>query len=181
MHPRHFPTPTEERDRYLLHHNEPGDEQYTEYMKALIEPLIPRIPKDAKGLDYGCGPVCAAETELNRAGFHINSFDPFFYNHLEYLDEQYDFIFCCETAEHFHNPLQEFSRFQRMLKAGGLLQVVTELCSNFQLFDDWWYARDFTHVCFYSESTMQWIANHFRWHLEFGRGKVAIFEKTYQV
>jgi SAM-dependent methyltransferase len=181
MHPRHFPAPTAERDRYLLHHNELGDEKYTKYMKALIEPLIVRIPKGAKGLDYGCGPACVVETELKRAGFQVNSFDPFFRNQLEYLDEQYEFIFCCETAEHLHNPLQEFSRFQRVLKAGGLLLVVTELFSDSQLFDDWWYTRDFTHVCFYSESTMQWIAGKYDWRFELMEGNVALFQKASQL
>jgi SAM-dependent methyltransferase len=177
MHPQDLPTPSEERDRYLLHHNEAGDEQYAEYIRNMIKPLIARVPAETVGLDYGCGPARIVETELERAGFHVNSFDPFFNNQIEYLEGQYAFIFCCETAEHFHNPHREFSQLQRLLKPGGLLQIVTNLYSASQQFDEWWYVRDLTHVCFYSEFTLQWIADQFHWHLETEGGNVAMFKK----
>jgi hypothetical protein len=176
MHPEDLPEASIERERYLHHHNEVDDEQYAKYIRALVDQLIARVPPGKTGLDYGCGPVCFVEAELERLGFHVNSFDPFFHNHPEYLVSQYDFIFCCETAEHFHNPHREFSLFQRTLKPGGLLQLVTQFYSDSQSFDKWWYPRDFTHVCFYSEVTMRWIANRFQWSLELPGSNITVFE-----
>jgi hypothetical protein len=45
------------------------------------------------------------------------------------------------------------------------------------VFERWWYARDPTHVCFYTPTTLRWIATHHRWSLERPSTNVAIFLK----
>ena len=44
-------------------------------------------------------------------------------------------------------------------------------------FEDWWYVRDPTHVCFYAPETLEWIARRFGWSLERPSRDVALFRK----
>ena len=64
-----------------------------------------------------------------------------------------------------------------MLLPGGWLGVMTEFCQPARPFSSWHYLRDPTHVCFYSENTMRWLARRHGWSLEVPRANVVLFRK----
>lgn len=105
--------------------NDPEDADYRRFLARLAGPLLQRLPSDATGLDYGCGPGPALACMLREAGLQIRLFDPFFAPDPAALDDLYDFITCTETIEHFHHPAEEFARFDRMVRPGGWLAVMT--------------------------------------------------------
>lgn len=113
-----------------------------------------------KGLDYGSGPRPVLAMMLKEKGFSCDVYDPLFQPDPAKLERSYDFITCTEVVEHFHEPLAEFNRLFGLLKEDGELAVMTQLRPA-EGFERWWYARDPTHMSFYSGKTMAWIAGRF--------------------
>ncbi|MCH8053125.1 MAG: methyltransferase domain-containing protein, partial [Planctomycetes bacterium] len=95
------------------------------------------------------------------------------------LDRSYDFVTCTETAEHFFEPGKEFEKLNGLVQPGGWLAVMTELFRD-QVFVDWRYVRDETHVAFYRQRTMQWNAEWLDWSVSFPGKDVVIFRKPIQ-
>lgn len=60
-----FPAPHEEHANYLLHHNDPA---YRRFPPQLGDPLMARLEKASRGLDYGCGPGPGLAAMLREAG-----------------------------------------------------------------------------------------------------------------
>jgi SAM-dependent methyltransferase len=155
----------EEGSRYKSHNNDPNDQRYIEHLSKLTDKLIPYLNHGASGLDYGCGQGKPISFILGKEGYVVDNYDPFFYNDKELLKKKYDFVTCTETAEHFHDPGKEFELFDKMMKPGGILAIMTNLYSDGIIFNDWWYHRDPTHVAFYSFTTFQWIAKNYNWSI----------------
>jgi SAM-dependent methyltransferase len=168
----------EEHARYALHRNDPADAGYRAFLDRLATPLAARLPAGAEGLDYGSGPGPALAVMLEERGFVMRIFDPFFANEAAVLERVYDFITCTETVEHFFEPAAEFRRFDRLLRPGGWLAIMTELRREERSFAEWWYVRDPTHVCFYQQATFEWIAAAFGWTLDFPHPNVPLFRKA---
>lgn len=177
--PAHRVSTEEEHLRYRRHHNDPVDEGYRRFLAKLAEPLLQRLSPQAKGLDYGCGPGPALACMLGEAGQRMTLFDPLFFPDPEVLDDLYDFITCTETIEHFHRPAEEFARFDRMLRPGGWLALMTCFQTDDHRFASWHYRRDMTHVVFYREETLRHIARRFGWSCEIPVKDVALMQKPY--
>ncbi|MFT5207982.1 MAG: SAM-dependent methyltransferase [Candidatus Omnitrophota bacterium] len=175
--PEHRLSAEEEKSRYDLHCNNPEDLDYLDFLNRLAKPMIVELKSDSLGLDYGCGPGPAMQIPFEQAGHRVNLFDPFYYFQNKALDEQYDFITVSEVAEHFFNPSKEFEQFNHLLKPGGILGVMTQLRLLGSKFQDWWYPRDPTHVTFYSQKTMEWIAKQYNWVLGQPRHDICLFSK----
>lgn len=108
------------------------------------------------------------------------------------LRRSYDFVTCNEAAEHFCRPHSEFAQWaDGMVRTGGLLAIATrappkevvEAQMKVQMdthlptshgshstsppspspFSSWWYARDPTHVSFYSDATFSLIESRWGW------------------
>lgn len=171
MHPR----PLEEVVRYAQHDNRRDDPRYVEFLRRLADPLMARLSPGARGLDFGSGPVPVLGELLTANGFPAVSYDPVFAPHEELLEDRYDFISCSEVAEHLHDPAAAFERFARLLRPGGTLGVMTRFHGHEAPFEDWWYRRDPTHVCFYREETMQWIGARHAWSVDFPVPNVVLF------
>ena len=165
----------QERAYYLTHENAVDDPGYRAFLAPLAGALTARLPPAARGLDYGAGAAPALAAMLAEAGFPTVSFDPFFAPDAAVLERRYDFITCTEVLEHMHHPARELLLLDSLLKPGGRLGVMTELRPGDERFADWHYHRDPTHVCFYSESCLRWIAESFGWELEWRAGRCAIF------
>jgi SAM-dependent methyltransferase len=131
----------------------------------------------AEGLDYGAGPGPTLSVMLEEQGFPMTIHDPYFAPHREALDRTYDFITCTETAEHFFDPGREFDRLDRLLRPAGWLGLMTLRPDPDTNLADWHYLRDPTHVCFYEDAALAWIAGHFGWQLEIISNSVALFQK----
>lgn len=147
-----------ERAHYGLHQNDPSDAEYRRFLSRLLDKLLPRLAPGASGLDYGCGPGPALAAMLREAGHEVALYDPFFAPGKDVLDRSYDFVTCTETAEHFHDPAAEFARLAGLVRPGGWLAIMTCFQTDDARFAGWHYRKDPTHVVFYREETLRFIA-----------------------
>ena len=170
------PDAASERAIYLLHENDADDPGYRSFLERLAQPLLARLGAGARGLDYGCGPEPVLAAMLQERGFEMTAYDPFFAPNASALRQQYDFISCCEVAEHFHAPGAEFEKLAALLKPGAWLGVMTRWRDPAADFSRWHYVRDPTHVCFYHPGTLQWLAQRHGWQLHCPAPHVALFQ-----
>lgn len=170
-------SPEDELARYLLHENNPEDCRYRKFLSRLTNHLMPKLQPGAKGLDFGSGPGPTLSVMLEEAGFLMDIYDPYFAPDTAPFEHRYDFITCTETVEHFHHPAKEFYQFDQLLRCGGWLGIMTEMLESDTDFANWWYHREPTHVCFYKQETMVWIATHYGWKVEYPRKNVTLFYK----
>jgi SAM-dependent methyltransferase len=175
--PARHPDCETERAHYALHENDPDDPRYRAFLARLADPLLAVLPRGACGLDYGSGPGPALAAMLREAGHRVALYDPLFAPDTRVLENTYDFITCTETAEHFHDPAFEFARLDTLLRPGGWLGLMTIFQNDDARFAGWHYRRDHTHVVFYREETMHWIAAHFGWHCTIPRPDVVLMRK----
>ncbi len=177
LNPGQLPSAQEERDHYTLHENDPGDPRYRAFLARLAEPLMARLKPGSRGLDYGSGPGPALAAMLREAGHEMMIHDPFFPCDEDALHRTYEFITCTETAEHFHRPWEEFQRLDALLEPGGVLGLMTCFRTDDHLFETWHYRHDPTHVVFYKEETLRFLAAQLGWDCEIPRKDVAIMRK----
>ena len=169
----------DEYKHYLTHNNDVNDPRYKKFLSNLMLPLIERIKLNSIGLDYGCGPGPALSLMLREKGYQMFNYDPFFHPKKSNLLKKYDFISCSETVEHFHNPFYEFTRFNELLNDGGIIGIMTNFHSKENIFENWYYIKDPTHVVFYSKNTFLIIAKMFKWDCEFLNNNLVFFKKIY--
>lgn len=136
------------------------------YLSRTALPVVEHLAPGAHGLDYGCGPTQGMTALLSPMGFSVESYDPFFFSDPGVLKNRYDFVLCSEAAEHFFSPRAEFEQLSTLVRRGGWLGVSSRLAVAQEKFADWWYRRDPTHVCFYAEETVHWIARKWGWRVE---------------
>lgn len=170
------PLPLDEVVRYTEHRNLESDEGYRRFLERLSLPVTARLASGTQGLDFGCGPVPVLAGILTNAGFPTVGYDPLFAPQEELLGRQYDFVTCSEVVEHLHEPSRVLALFGRLLAGGGVLGVMTRFHRPEVPFESWWYRRDSTHVCFYAEATMHWIASCHGWSVEIPSPDVALFD-----
>jgi 2-polyprenyl-3-methyl-5-hydroxy-6-metoxy-1,4-benzoquinol methylase len=135
------------------------DEGYQKFNRPVIEAILTR-PAPLDILDFGCGDGPVIPHMLQGSGYNIELYDPFFRPDESVLEKEYDVVTLVEVAEHLYYPQKEFTRIKKMLKPGGRLIAMTELFRDHMNFGDWYYRKDPTHVCLYSERTMNWLKNH---------------------
>jgi SAM-dependent methyltransferase len=170
-------TAAKEKKRYDQHENDPGDEDYRNFLSQLFIPLNKQLKPDSYGLDYGAGPGPTLSVMLEEAGHSMNIYDPFYAKEPSVLEDNYDFITSTETVEHFYNPAAEFEELWPMLKPGGYFGIMTLLRPEDQPFPEWHYTHDETHVSFYSKQTFRWIARWLNANLSFYGDRVIILKK----
>jgi SAM-dependent methyltransferase len=158
---QHYLSPADEHDHYQLHENDPQDLSYRRFLKQLWDPLRAKLTPGAIGLDYGSGPGPTLHLMATEDGFPCTHYDPLFHPDTSVLTEQYDFITCSETVEHFHHPQFEFKQLMARLKPGGWLGIMTSRFVPGIHFATWHYRRDPTHVLFYSDETFIKIAEEY--------------------
>jgi len=113
------PNRNEEKERYLEHENSIHQEGYVNYLNQAIKPALNYLKQDARGLDYGCGPIPTLNKLLDLMGFTCEIYDPIFFP--EYPLGTFDFIFATECFEHFFIPAHELQKLENLLKPGGIL------------------------------------------------------------
>ncbi len=170
---------TVERARYEQHDNSLDNEGYVRRFETFIAAAIePFTAAQARALDYGCGPGPVLQTLLQRQGYEVDVYDPYFAP--ERPDQQFDLITCTEVLEHAYRPKEIWADFDRMLHPGGHLAVMTLFHPGVDRFDEWWYKTDDTHVCFYSLKTLHWISRHTCFELIYhDERQTAVFRKAH--
>jgi hypothetical protein len=172
----------QEKARYLSHNNDVNEPKYRNYLEPMRATVLehlglkPRASGAARtatatekiassqgpllrGLDYGCGPTEVFRLILDHPQIDLESFDPHFFK--RDLEGPYDFIICQEVCEHFKNPKEDFIKLKNLLSAQGVLFLKTNLYTKDTVFFEWFYANDFTHVCFYNQTTVRYLGGLF--------------------
>ncbi len=167
--------PSAEKALYDLHENHANDGGYRRFLSRLSIPLLARLPAHAHGLDFGCGPGPLLAEMLREQGHRVEIYDPFYADHPQLLQQRYDFVSCTEVVEHFRQPRTAFESLFALLKPNGLLGIMTKLVIDAQAFSRWHYKNDPTHVCFFSETTLHWLAGNYRCQIELIGADVFIF------
>ena len=167
----------EERAQYDLHENDPDDARYRAFLSALANPLMSRLATGSSGLDYGCGPGPALAAMLREAGHRMEVYDPYYAPTPSLLNSSYDFVTATEVVEHFHEPESEFRILFSLLLPGGILGLMTNRLVEREAFGNWHYKNDPTHVCFYAEGTMRWLAGRFGAEVEIVDSRVTFFRR----
>ena len=157
LHPDFYPSPELEKKRYESHNNNPEDKGYQNFVSPLVNEILAKVPPGSYGLDFGAGPGPVATKMLREKGYQMELYDPFFWNETDLLQNKYDFVFCCEVIEHFHNPDKEFKLLRSLLKPAGSLFCMTDFVVENNHFPEWYYKNDSTHVFFYHPKALEWI------------------------
>lgn len=166
-----------EKQRYEQHENDADDPGYLKFLNQAVKPTLPFLTSEMTGLDYGSGPGPAISKLLREQGIRCLNYDPMFGPALP--ERTFDFIFSTEVFEHFHDPVKELERLDALLKPGGMLTVMTMFRPAFSEFENWVYARDDTHVLFFSIKTIDFIAIRHGYDNLWNDGKrVVILKKT---
>lgn len=175
--PRQRLGPLEERAAYDKHRNFPHDPGYRRFLSRLFDPLRERLAPGARGLDFGAGPGPTLSVMFEEAGHPMAIYDPFYAPHPAVLEHRYDFITASEVAEHLFAPGRELERLAAMLEEGGWLGLMTKRVTSAEAFARWHYILDPTHVCFFSEASLEWLAESLDMSLELPAADVALLRK----
>jgi hypothetical protein len=151
---RHYLSSADEKKRYSQHNNGVYDKKYRKFLSKLYDPMV----------------------QKNK--FFVDVYDPYFFPDESFLNKKYKFVTCSEAAEHFYNPFEEFNKINEILEEGGWLGVMTNFFDESINFEDWYYRKDPTHVCFYSEETFKVIASQKSWSYEIPSKDIVLFKKN---
>ncbi len=176
--PDSLPSSQAEKNEYTLHQNHHGDAGYRRFLQKMTSPLLDKVDAGQRGLDFGCGPTPVLAGMLEDDGLSMSVYDPYFYPAPEALTPGYDFITCTEAIEHFHNPAKELLLLTTLLKPRGWLGIMTKRVIDQTRFATWHYKNDPTHVCFYSESTFEYIALKFGYTVSFPGTDTVLMQKN---
>jgi len=170
-----------EKARYDLHTNSSEDEGYRKYLSKVCNPVLERISKEAKGLDFGSGPGPTLSLLFEEAGHEMKIYDHFYARNEAVLSLNYDFITSTEVVEHLYKPKEVLDKLWNMLNTDGLLCLLTQVYVQKEAFSKWYYKNDPTHVCFFSLHTMKWLALKWKADLEIISKDIFIFKKCPQI
>lgn len=171
-----FPGQEEEKQRYLLHKNDPGNDGYVRFLSQLTDSLQALLGFHHTCLDYGCGPVPVLAGMLENMGINCRLYDPYFFP--EMPEGTFDLVVSTECFEHFFYPASDITKVLSKVKNNGMLGTMTELWDSIDKFGNWHYIRDKTHVSFFHMDTMEWISENFGLNLIYtDRKRVVIWQK----
>lgn len=168
--------PEAEKKRYMEHNNDVEDIRYQRFVSPVVQAVLRRFTPEDKGLDYGAGTGPVITKVLTDRNYDIVPYDPFFCNQKSLLNQQYNYIVCCEVIEHFHRPGVEFSKMRSMLSNNGCLYCMTDMLKDQVDLSSWYYVNDPTHVFLYKEETFLWIKEHLGYsHVDFDERLIIMY------
>ncbi len=172
-----FPDSNFEKERYEIHQNDVNDLRYQKFVSPITQAVQNDfLPQGTLGLDFGAGTGPVITKVLSDKGYNLNLYDPFFHPDKSVLNQNYDYIVCCEVIEHFHKPHQEFQLLKSLLKPGGKLYCMTDIFREHLDFGSWYYKNDPTHVIFYTEKSLQWIQKQIGFNTIHIENRLIVFE-----
>jgi transcription initiation factor TFIIIB Brf1 subunit/transcription initiation factor TFIIB len=152
-------TQEQEKQRYDSHQNDKENLNYQNYLKKIVSEILPSLEKEDIGLDFGCGITDLMGQLFKTKSFAVDSFDLYFFPEKNIWKKTYNFIILSEVIEHLRNPQSEMQGLRQILLAHGQLFIKTKLHPNKkELFDNWFYKRDNTHVQFFNLVSLKELA-----------------------
>ncbi|MFZ0489442.1 MAG: methyltransferase domain-containing protein, partial [Salegentibacter sp.] len=110
-----------EKQRYESHNNDVNDPDYQKFVSPITSRILKDFGPQHQGLDFGCGTGPVITSELGKKNYKVSLYDPYFRPNSSVMENQYNYIICCEVMEHFHEPAKEFERLSSLLVTGGKL------------------------------------------------------------
>ncbi len=175
--PFYFLSPEEEKKRYQLHQNDVTDPGYQNFVSPIVAAINNDYNASHIGLDFGSGSGPVITSLLLEKGYKVITYDPYFDSNNTALKNKYDYIICCEVMEHFYYPFKEFKLLSTLLNSKGTLYCKTNLYNQTIDFGSWWYKNDPTHVFFYTNDSLHWIKNRFKFKTLEIKENLIIFRK----
>ncbi|MDD3842727.1 MAG: class I SAM-dependent methyltransferase [Candidatus Izemoplasmatales bacterium] len=151
----YFQNANQEKERYDKHSTNP-DAGYLKSINDFIALAIIPLQNVITVLDYGCGRIGYLGTRLADAGYRVSMYDLYYHSDKLALEKQYDLVTLVEVVEHFQNPEIEFTNLCQLIKKNGYLAIKTQFVPK--ELNNWWYIRDITHYCFFSDQSLLYIA-----------------------
>jgi cyclopropane fatty-acyl-phospholipid synthase-like methyltransferase len=151
----------DELKRYEAHKNSEEDPHYGAYLKQIVVASLPHLKKNARGLDFGCGKTTLLSKLYGESGLSVDSYDVFFHPEEMIWQKTYDFIVLSEVIEHLAQPLEVMRKLKGILSPTGQIFIKTKLYPETKAaFANWFYKRDATHVQFFSNESLETLAQH---------------------
>jgi len=183
---RDLPQRDAEQHRYTQHRNTEADAGYMRFLAPLMSAVRQQqSPLRHVGLDFGSGPEPVVARVLQREGFTVQLYDPFFASDASVLVHgRYDFVICCEVMEHFFSPREEWRQLRALLRppsnSSSKVYAMTELLTRERAedaaaFARWGYKNDFTHVFFYTPRALEYIRDNFGFASVDVTGRLIVF------
>jgi len=147
-----------ERARYDRHQNAAGD-GYDQVLETFLKTAVLPFSAPCEALDFGCGRSGRLLERMRQNGFSATGYDPFYAPAPTVLERRYGLVTATEVVEHFRDPETAWRQLCGLVAEGGILAMSTRLIPAD--FTGWWYRRDETHLCFYTERALVSIACRF--------------------
>lgn len=168
---------SDEKAEYDKHKNDLEDAGYLKFLSRMMTPISERVPAPATGLDFGCGPAPALAHAMSKQGYEMQTYDLYYQPDQTPLSQQYDFVTSTEVIEHIAEPNTLFPKLLSLLKPNAYLGLMTKLVIDQERFKNWHYKNDPTHICFYSKTTFEFVAQQYDLEVEFVGSDVIIFRQ----
>lgn len=166
----------DEKAIYDYHENDPQDPHYRSFLDRAAVPLQSRLHSGAQGLDFGSGPGPTLSLMLTERGFPCAIYDVFYAPDTKVLNTTYDYITCTEVIEHIAAPADVLEQLLQCLKPGGWLVLMTKRWRDLAQFKGWNYRNDPTHISFFHQHTIDWLACHWSLRIDYLSDDVVIFQ-----
>ncbi len=167
----------EEKAQYDLHDNR-DTPAYRRFLQPALDAVRQRVAQGAEVLDFGCGPGPVLVRMLAEAGYSSQGYDPIYQPDEGLLQAgRYAAITATEVVEHFRRPAETLAQIWQCLAPGGWLVLMTDRAGDQAAFAHWHYIRDPTHIAFYSDATLRWLARHWQAELELVSHRLALLRK----
>jgi hypothetical protein len=157
-----FLSSEDESKRYHTHQNANNDQGYIDFLNKLGTPLRSFLKPEDHLLDYGCGPFSQLAKNLESDVLTTSFYDPLFFPNENIKNKQFDVVTCTEVVEHFKAVSQDWDQLVATVKPKGILGIMTQFYHDDINFKDWWYKNDPTHIVFYREETLAFLAKKYQ-------------------
>jgi hypothetical protein len=145
----------DERARYAHHDNTPANEGYVRFLGEVADVVCGLVGAGACILDFGSGQAAVLAALLRERGRDCTAYDPLYGIGPDALAGRYEVIVLCEVIEHLRDLRSELTRLGGCLCPGGRVVVRTRCYPSLAELPSWWYARDPTHINFFTERTLE--------------------------
>ena len=115
---------------------------------------------------------------LEECGYSVDLYDKFYAKNDVVFEKQYDFITASEVVEHLRQPFVELSRLMGLLKSNGVLAIMTQILTPQIDFNQWYYKNDPSHIGFFSEKALNFLAEKWQAELYVISERVVMFKKN---
>ena len=149
-----------EKQQYDQHNNSLENKGYVEMFEEFIDLSIALYLENIQtALDFGSGPSPVFSELLKRRGLEVDIYDLFYAPKKVYEDKSYDLITSTEVFEHLCQPLETLELLTRHLNFNGYIVLMTKFPpKEDDLFLNWWYRRDPTHISFFTPKSFEIMA-----------------------